>query len=358
MSCDLPGPGRFTVTTILVTHVRYPQDWNEMNPEPHPDPAAGHPARLAVGIIGAGRAGTALGAALARAGHQVVAASAVSDASLRRAHANFPGAVITEPSQVLRRADLAMLTVPDDVLPGLVAGLAATGAPLEGRMLAHASGRYGVTVLEPAVRQGALPLALHPVMTFTGRRDDVDRLSGTCFGVTAPEVLRPAAEALVIEMGGEPVFIAEEYRDLYHAAIAGAANHLITLVTQGMDLLRTAGVTQPARLLAPLLSASLDNALRFGDAGLTGPVARGDAATVAAHVAALEAAAGAPAAGAAGAPAAGAAGAPAGAPAGASAAAVTAYVAMARLTADRALAAGILKPADAERLLGVLGGRP
>jgi predicted short-subunit dehydrogenase-like oxidoreductase (DUF2520 family) len=201
-------------------------------------------------------------------------------------------------------------------------------------MLAHASGRYGVTVLDPAVRQGALPLALHPVMTFTGRSDDVDRLNETCFGVTAPEVLRPAAEALVIEMGGEPVFIPEEHRDLYHAALASAANHLITLVTQAADLLRTAGVAQPARLLGPLLSASLDNALRFGDAGLTGPVARGDAATVAAHVAALEAA---PAA---------------------SAATVAAYVAMARLTADRALAAGLLKPADAERLLDVLGGRP
>ena len=225
-----------------------------MNPET--TPAAGRPARLAVGIIGAGRAGTALGAALARAGHQVVAASAVSDASLRRARASFPDAAITEPSQVLRRADLALLTVPDDALPGLVAGLAATGAPLEGRMLAHASGRYGVSVLEPAVRQGALPLALHPVMTFTGRADDVDRLRGTSFGVTAPDVLRPAAEALVIEMGGEPVFIAEENRELYHAAIAGAANHLITLVAQAMDLLATAGVAEPARLLAPLLSAS------------------------------------------------------------------------------------------------------
>ena len=334
-----------------------------MNPET--TPAAARPARLAVGIVGAGRAGTALGAALARAGHQVVAASAVSDASLRRAHANFPDAVITEPSQVLRRADLALLTVPDDALPGLAAGLAATGAPLEGRMLAHASGRYGVSVLEPAVRQGALPLALHPVMTFTGRPDDVDRLRGTSFGVTAPDVLRPAAEALVIEMGGEPVFIAEENRELYHAAIAGAANHLITLVAQAMDLLATAGVAEPARLLAPLLSASLDNALRFGDAGLTGPVARGDAATVAAHLAALEAAAGTPAAGAAatpasppaaGTPAAGTSAAAAAGTAG-TASAVAAYVAMARLTADRALAAGILKPSDAERLLDVLGGR-
>ena len=328
-----------------------------MNPDSNREPAAGHPARLAVGIVGAGRAGTALGAALARSGHQVVAVSAVSDASLRRARANFPGAVIAEPGQVLRRADLVLLTVPDDVLPGLVAGLAATAAPLEGRMLAHASGRYGVSVLEPAVRRGALPLALHPVMTFTGRPDDVNRIGGTCFGVTAPDVLRPAAEALVIEMGGEPVFIAEEHRDLYHAAIAGAANHLITLVAQAEDLLRTAGVAEPARLLAPLLSASLDNALRFGDAGLTGPVARGDAATVAAHVAALEAATGTSAAGtpATGTSAAGAAG---GAGSAGSAAAVAAYVALARLTADRALAAGILKPADAERLLDVLGGRP
>lgn len=327
--------------TILVSAapaVRYPQDWNEMKPDHHPPaepgPAAPHPARLAVGIIGAGKAGTALGAALRRAGHEVVAASAVSDASVGRARVNFPDAVITEPSQVLRRADLALLTVPDDALPGLVAGLAATGAPVEGRMLAHVSGRYGVSVLEPATRLGGLPLALHPVMTFTGRSDDADRLRGTCFGVTAPDVLRPAAEALVIEMGGEPVFIAEENRDLYHAALAGAANHLITLVAQATDLLKTAGVADPARLLGPLLSASLDNALRFGDAGLTGPVARGDAQTVAAHVSALEAAPSA------------------------SAAAVAAYIAMARLTADRALAAGLLKPADAERLLDVLGGRP
>jgi predicted short-subunit dehydrogenase-like oxidoreductase (DUF2520 family) len=347
-----------TSTPLARARAALCRDYPDHAVNPETTPAAARPARLAVGIIGAGRAGTALGAALARAGHQVVAASAVSDASLRRAHANFPDAVITEPSQVLRRADLALLTVPDDALPGLVAGLAATGAPLEGRMLAHASGRYGVSVLEPAVRQGALPLALHPVMTFTGRGDDVDRLRGTCFGVTAPEVLRPAAEALVIEMGGEPVFIAEEHRDLYHAAIAGAANHLITLVAQAMDLLTAAGVAEPARLLAPLLSASLDNALRFGDAGLTGPVARGDAATVAAHVAALEAATTAPAnTSGAGTSAAGTSAAAAAGTAG-TAAAVAAYVALARLTADRALAAGILRPADAERLLDVLGGRP
>jgi predicted short-subunit dehydrogenase-like oxidoreductase (DUF2520 family) len=287
-----------------------------------------HPARLRVGVIGPGRAGIALARALARAGHEVTAAAAVSATSKARVRDNFPHAELTEPAQVIEDADLVLLTVPDDVLPGLVDGLAKTGAPYPGRLLVHASGVHGIRVLDPATRAGALPLALHPVMTFTGRDDDVDRIKGVSFGVTAPEPLRPAAEALVIEMGGEPVFIAEENRHLYHAALAFAANYLVTLVAEAADLLRKAGAGNPDRMLGPLLGAALDNALRFGDAGLTGPVARGDDGTVAAHLAAIQAA---------------------------EPGALKAYLALARLTADRALAAGLLQPEDAERLLDVLG---
>lgn len=300
-------------------------------PNPATPPPGPHPARLRVGVIGAGRVGTVLGAALARAGHRVVAASAVSDTSVQRAERLLPEAAIVAPDEVLAAADLVLLTVPDDVLPGLVAGLAATDAPLEGRLLAHASGRHGAGVLAPATARGALPLALHPVMTFTGRPDDLDRLAGISFGVTAPGPLRTVAEALVIEMGGEPVFIAEENRGLYHAALASGANHLVTLVVQAADLLSEAGVSNPSRMLGPLLSAALDNALRLGDAGLTGPVARADADTVAGHIDALREV---------------------------SPEALRAYVALARLTADRALAAGILSPPAAQRLLGVLAGAP
>src|SRR5690348_11134307 len=287
-----------------------------------------HPARLKVGIVGPGRAGTALGRALARAGHEVVAAAAVSEQSKLRVNDHFPRARLTDPAGVLGAADLVLLTVPDAVLPGLVEGLAATDAPYAGRLVAHASGAHGIRVLDPATRAGALPLALHPVMTFTGREDDVDRIKGVSFGVTAPDPLRPAAEALVIEMGGEPVFIPEENRALYHAALAFAANHLVTLVSQAASLLRAAGAENPNRMLGPLLGAALDNALRFGDAGLSGPVARGDDGTVAAHVAAIGAH---------------------------EPAALPAYRALARLTADRALAAGMLSASDAERLLDVLG---
>lgn len=297
-----------------------------MNAQPLPEPQD-RPARLTVGVVGAGRVGPALAASLRLAGHRPVAASGVSDASVRRAAALLPEVPVVPPSEVLARAELVLLTVPDDALPELVAGLAETGAVRPGQLLVHTSGRYGVSVLEPALRAGALPLALHPVMTFTGTSVDVPRLAGCSFGVTAPEELRLAAEALVIEMGGEPEWIAEESRPLYHAALAIGANHLTTLVAQSLELLRASGVEAPDRMLGPLLGAALDNALRSGDAALTGPVARGDAGTVAAHVAELRRHA---------------------------PHAVAGYLAMARTTADRALAHGLLKPELAEDLLGVL----
>ncbi|HET9898511.1 MAG TPA: DUF2520 domain-containing protein [Streptosporangiaceae bacterium] len=288
-----------------------------------------HPAQLAVGVVGAGRAGTAMAAALANAGHRIVAASAVSAQSLRRIAARLPGVPVVQPGQVIERADLVLLTVPDDVLPGLVTGLAATEVPLAGRLIAHASGRHGLGVLDPLVAKGALPLALHPAMTFTGRPEDLAKMEGISFGVTAPDALRAAAEVLVMEMGGNPVFIADDKRGLYHAALASSANHLVTLVTAAADMLADAGVADPAVVLSPLLYAALENALALGSAALTGPVARGDADTVAVHVEAIKAAA---------------------------PEALGAYLALARLTADRALAARTLSADDAQRLLGVLSG--
>ncbi len=312
---------------------RPPVNPAEHTPHP-PEPAASpraqdRPARLSVGVVGAGRVGPVLAAALAMAGHRTAAASGVSEASRRRAAEHLPDVPLVEPAEVLARSELVLLTVPDDALPGLVAGLAETGAVRPGQLLVHTSGRYGTAVLDPATRAGGLPLALHPAMTFTGTAVDVHRLAGCSFGVTAPEELRLAAEALVIEMGGEPEWIEEASRPLYHAALAVGANHLVTLVAESMDLLRSAGVQAPERMLGPLLSAALDNSLRSGDAALTGPVARGDAGTVSAHVAELRKHA---------------------------PQSVSGYLAMARATADRALAHGLLKPELAEDLLDVLSG--
>lgn len=249
------------------------------------------PARLRIGVIGVGRVGATLGAALARAGHQVVAASAVTDESRRRAERMLPGAEVLPPDETAAVADLVLLAVPDDVLRPLVAGLAETDSWRPGQLVVHTSGAQGIGVLDPAAARGVLALALHPMMTFAGRPEDLDRLDGAAFGVTAPEEARPVAESLVLEMGGEPLWVPEAARGLYHAALTIASNHLVTLVNDALSLLDDAGVDEPARLVAPLVSASLDNVLRLRDAALTGPVSRGDVATVTAHLRTLTASA-------------------------------------------------------------------
>ena len=312
--------------------------WEQGPSGPAAAPTPREGSRLAVGVVSAGRVGAVLGAALAAAGHTVVAASAVSRASRARAEALLPGAEILPPDEVVRRADLALLAVPDDVLPGLVRGLAASDCLRPGQIVVHTCGAAGVGVLAPAVEHDVLPIALHPAMTITGRPEDVARLSGACVGVTAPEgPLEDAeaawlvGEALVVEMGAEPVRIPEAARPLYHAALAHGANHLVTLVSEAADLLRGAGIEPAERVLAPLLSAALDNALRHGDRALTGPVVRGDAGTIATHLQHLEDRA------------------PDAAPL---------YRALARRTAERARAGGLLDPAAADHVVSALAERP
>lgn len=245
--------------------------------------AANRPGRLGVGVIGAGRVGAVLGAALRAAGHGVVGVAAVSEASRERAELLLPEVPILSPQQIVERAELVLLAVPDDQLADLVSGLAVTGHWQAGQLVAHTAGRWGVEVLEPARQAGAIGLAIHPSMTFTGLSLDLPRLSGCAFGVTAPAAVLPIAQALVMEMGGEPVVIAEADRPIYHAALAHGANHLTTITGQALQLLGELGLEQPERVLGPLARAALDNALSVGESALTGPVARGDASTVREH---------------------------------------------------------------------------
>jgi len=295
-------------------------------------PAIADTKSLTIGIVGAGRVGTAIGVALARAGHQVTGASGRSAAVRTRIAARLPDAVHRRAGDVVRHADLVIFAVPDDVLAPLIAHLGESGAFRPGVIVAHTSGAHGIGILHPATARGALPLALHPAMTFTGAADDVERLtSGITFGVTAPKALRRAATELVGELGGAIEWIPDERRALYHAALAHGANHLVTLVNEAMDQLRDAGVVHPERVLSPLLHAALGNTLAMGDAALTGPVSRGDANTVASHLDTLTEHA---------------------------RESVPMYLALARRTADRAIAAGRITPTTAEPLLGVLASRP
>ena len=243
---------------------------------------------LRVGVVGAGRVGAVVAAALRDAGHEIVAVAGESDVSRARIAALLPGVDVDKPTAVARHCDLLLLTVPDDMLPNVVAMLSASGAIGSGQYVVHTSGRHGLAVLAAAAAVGARPVALHPAMTFTGTEVDLPRLAGCVFGVTAGDLEREIADRLVSDLGGRVMRVVEDHRTLYHAALAHGANHLVTLVAQAMEMLTVAAGDDsdfdPADTLRPLLSAALDNALREGDAALTGPLARGDVDTVRGHL--------------------------------------------------------------------------
>jgi predicted short-subunit dehydrogenase-like oxidoreductase (DUF2520 family) len=283
--------------------------------------------RFRVGVVGAGRVGAVLAAALAAAGHEVVAAAGESDASHRRIAELLPVTANEKPSAVARSCDLLLLTVPDDMLPNVVAVLSASGAIHAGQYVVHTSGRHGLAVLDDVRAVGAHPVAMHPAMTFTGTAVDLGRLSGCVFGLTAGPDERAFAEGLVADLGGRAMWVPEEMRTLYHAGLAHGANHLVTLVSQAMGLLRESGAADPAATLRPLLTAALDNALSMGDDALTGPIVRGDVETVRAHLEAIGAT---------------------------QPGTLPSYVAMARATANTAVLDGRLLPIRAAKLIGIL----
>ncbi|WP_254450661.1 Rossmann-like and DUF2520 domain-containing protein [Aeromicrobium stalagmiti] len=244
--------------------------------------------RLSMGVVGAGKVGSVLASRFRSAGYPVVGVSGRSAASRLRISTLLPGVDVLSPSEIAARSDILVLAVPDDSLIAVAEELASSGAVRPGQYVLHTSGRHGLDALAALTRLGARPIAFHPAMTFTGTAVDFE--NSPVFGLTAAAVDRPLAEELVAALGGVPMWVAESDRALYHAALVHGANHLVTLVAQSMDLLRTAGAEDPAAVLRPLLTAALDNVLAYGDAALTGPVVRGDVTTIRAHVDALAAA--------------------------------------------------------------------
>lgn len=280
-----------------------------------------------VGVIGAGRVGAVFAAVLRAQGHEIVAVAAESTLSRERAHTLLPGVPICKPTEVARRSDLLLLTVPDDMLANVANMLVGAGAIKPGTRVVHTSGRHGLAAIDVVRTVGAHPMAVHPAMTFTGTEVDLGRLQGCVFGVTVEDADRDEAANLVKTLGGTPMWVAENNRTLYHAGMAHGANHLVTLVAQSMDLLARAGAADPASTLRPLLTAALDNALSQGDAALTGPIVRGDVNTVRAHVTdILESAPDT----------------------------LPSYIAFARATADRAVMDGRLLPIRAAAISSVL----
>lgn len=278
---------------------------------------------MRVGIVGPGRAGLGLALALRRAGVAVVGLHG------RRPKRVPRGLTLTLGARPpwLVDADIVVLAVRDDAIPAARAMLA--GPELRDRVVLHLSGVHTARALAPLRRHGAAVGAMHPLMTVSGDpRRAAAMLAGATFAVEGDVRAVRAARALARRLGAHPVAIAPGAKARYHAGAVFASNYVVTLLAEAETLLVAAGFTRRAArsALAPLARATVENVAAAGPvAALTGPLRRGDARTIRAHLRALPAAARAP------------------------------YVALAERTLVLARAAGTPTPALARlrRLLGV-----
>ncbi|MGX1793074.1 DUF2520 domain-containing protein [Microbacterium sp. NPDC055312] len=225
--------------------------------------------RLGIGIIGAGRVGPIIGAALAGAGHAITGITSGSDDD--RAAAVLPGVPVLDGLEVTRRSELVIVAVPHDELPRLVGGLAELGGWQMGQLVLHTDPAYGTDVLRPAAERGAIPLAVHPAISFTGTTIDLRQLQAAFAAVTAPAAVLPIAQALAVEMGCEPVVITEEDRPAYAEAIATASEFSRSIVQQATSLLRGVGIDNPGGYLSALVGSTVEQALRAASDPLAPP---------------------------------------------------------------------------------------
>jgi predicted short-subunit dehydrogenase-like oxidoreductase (DUF2520 family) len=225
--------------------------------------------RLGVGIIGAGRVGPVIGAALAGAGHALTGITSGSDNE--RVSAILPNVPVLAAEEILRRSELVVLAVPHGELKALVSGLAELSAWQTGQLVLHTDPAHGLSVLDPARQAGAIPLAVHPAICFSGTSMDLRQLRDSFAGVSAPAAALPIAQALAVELGCEPVVIAEADRAAYAEAVSTASDFSRAIVGQATALLEQAGVENPGGFLSALVSSSVERALREASTPLEVP---------------------------------------------------------------------------------------
>jgi predicted short-subunit dehydrogenase-like oxidoreductase (DUF2520 family) len=270
------GIGRHRHGDLIHAHV---------DPHPHQRGTAGAPT---VGIVGAGPVGLALGLAISRARWPVTAVAS-RDAGRRD---RFVGLVPTarafvEPAAVLDEAELVLLCVPDDAIAAVVDRIRL----YSGQSLAHTSGLLGAEVLEPARAAGSQIGAFHPLVSFTA---DVERsvaaIEGATVAVEGDDRMMGLLADLAEAIGGVPVRLPRGAKAAYHAAAVLASGGLTALLDAVATLAAAAGMDERGALAVygRLTEQTLANARALGlNAALTGPIARGDAGTVEAHVEAL-----------------------------------------------------------------------
>jgi predicted short-subunit dehydrogenase-like oxidoreductase (DUF2520 family) len=242
-------------------------------------------------IIGAGRLGTSLGAALAGRGWRP---EAVVDRDLAAARAGRRiiggGAATTSLAAAAGARGTVIIAVPDAAVARAASGLARARGSWPGRVVFHTSGLLPAAVLAPLARCGARVASLHPAQSFPQKGMPPAAFEGITWGLEGDPAAVESAAGMVRDLGGHILLLAARDKALYHAACALASNAFVALEWTAVGLLGRAGIAPDAAAdaLLPLAQGTLQNVKSLGlEQALTGPILRGDIATVEAHLEAL-----------------------------------------------------------------------
>jgi predicted short-subunit dehydrogenase-like oxidoreductase (DUF2520 family) len=208
--------------------------------------------------------GIAMAQALAGAGHLLVGITANTLEEIDRCDAMLNGVDVLPLGEILSRAELVLLALPEEELLPTIGGISDDKLWKTGQLVAHTSPAHGLSILSAAANAGVIPLAIHPAMKFSGSSLDLNRMRDSFFAVSAPKVALPIAQALVIEMGAEPVVIQDEQRAAYAEAFEVSTNLSALVVNQAIGLLEAAGIENAIRIVAPSVLSAIEGALNNG----------------------------------------------------------------------------------------------
>ena len=245
-----------------------------------------------ISIIGTGRLGTSLAAALARRQFRIKAISDRDSSSARESRRIIgQGRVFSDNSRAAAAADIVFLCLPDDVLGGESAILASSDVDWVGKYVLHTSGLLTSAALSPLKKRGALIASAHPIQAFSSKRTAPSHFRGIFWGIEGSPKAVSIGAGIAMSLGGRILRLRAGQKPLYHAACVMASNYLVVILDQAAALLREAGVSgeKALRALYPLAEGTLQNVKSLdASRALTGPIARGDARSVEAHLTALE----------------------------------------------------------------------
>ncbi len=245
-----------------------------------------------IALIGPGKLGCALTHLLSKAGYPIVAV--IGRDRQRASEAcefiGCAGRIAGSELSSAKKAEILLLAVPDDQIPNLAQQLHDQAIPSEATTLVHFSGLHPAGIMR-AGQSATAVLSIHPLLPFADRRLAVEQLPGCPCAIEGDKEAEQLGLELVAAFDGRAFSIKSDKKALYHAAACIASNYFVTLVAAATELLHNCGIDpkEATQLLLPLLQATLANIDQLGtEQGLTGPIVRGDAGTVTAHLKALE----------------------------------------------------------------------